>query len=437
VRIVLFVVVTGGAILVMPGAGAGTHEPFAFFSGTSSWPSQLLRALAVLLFGWFIDFTWRGTAETTRRVGARYFAVGTVPKTRIGSLVAYFRRNPKRASGFVWRRLQKGLMDATLWMWRPHVSVRGGRAAALRLHDGPRPAGPADDGGIDGTRIWRRYIRLLHGGPRLLRTLLWLAAAFCFALLEQQIFGGEAPDVPARGVGDRALFQTTTILAVVATIVLMVLVSDATILTWRFIRILRDRRTIYPQETVRRFAAQLGPELVTHAARPIAARIHDRNVGNRLQRNSILDPWIDAQLLADHTDAIARLIFFPLILLGLLFLARSPLFDNWSPDNVVIVILVTYLLWTIAMATMLNVSAESARRTALEAMRRDLLWLQGSGEKYRPLADRFPSLIRQVEELRKGAFAPFFEQPLVRAVLVPLGGAGGFQLLELLAFTRP
>jgi len=85
---------------------------------------------------------------------------------------------------------------------------------------------------------------------------------------------------------------------------------------------------------------------------------------------------------------------------------------------------------------MLNISAEIARRTALEAMRSDLMWLQGSGEKYRLLAERFPSLIVQVEQLRKGAFAPFFEQPLVRAVLVPLGGAGGLQLLELLSFSR-
>jgi len=436
VRAILFAAVIGGTALPMSGAGAGTHESFAFFSGASSWPSELLRALGVLLFGWFVDHTWRGTAETTQRVGARYFAVRTVPKTRLGSVAVYLRRNPKRAAGFACRRLAKGLRDATLWMWRPHVSVRSERTARRHLPDDRRATRLSDYGAIDGARIWRRYIRLLHGGPRFLRTALWLAVAFGFALLEQQLFGGEPPDVPARGLGDRALFSATTVIAVVATIVLMVLVSDATVLTWRFIRILRDRRTIYPPDTIERFATELGPELEKCAARPIAARIHDRNVETAPQRNSILDPWIDAQLLADHTDAIARLIFFPLILLGLLFLARSPLFDNWAPDNVVIVVLVTYLLWTIAMASMLNVSAEIARRGALEAMRRDLLWLQGSGEAYRPLAERFPSLIKQVEDLRKGAFAPFFEQPLVRAVLVPLGGAGGLQLLELLAFTR-
>jgi hypothetical protein len=435
-RATLFILVIGGGYLLIPGASAGTHEPLAFFSGVSSWPSELLRALAILLFGWFVDYTWRGTAETTRQVGAKYFDVKTVPKTRLGSVVTYFRRNPERATNFAWRRVVKGLRDATLWMWHPQISRRSDQASARRLLDDTQPTTTANDGGIDGTRIWRRYIRLLHGGPRFLRTVMWLFAVFCFALLETKLFGGESPEVPARGIGDRTLFYWTTVMAVVAAIILMVLVSDATILTWRFIRILRNKRTIYPQETIRRFAAELGPELADRAARPIAARVRDRTTANRQRRNSILDPWIDARLLADHTDAIARLIFFPLILLGLLFLARSPLFDNWSSANVVIVVLVSYLLWTIAMATMLNISAEMARRTALEAMRNDLLWLQGSGEKYRLLAERLPSLITQVEQLRKGAFAPFFEQPLVRAVLVPLGGAGGLQLLELLSFAR-
>jgi hypothetical protein len=31
---------------------------------------------------------------------------------------------------------------------------------------------------------------------------------------------------------------------------------------------------------------------------------------------------------------------------------------------------------------------------------------------------------------RKGAFAPFLEQPVVSAILVPLGSAGGVQLIE-------
>jgi hypothetical protein len=93
-------------------------------------------------------------------------------------------------------------------------------------------------------------------------------------------------------------------------------------------------------------------------------------------------------------------------------------------------------LWAIAMAVLLNIGAEMARRKAVEGMQRDLLWLQGSGARYKAMAERFPDMIEQVRTLRRGAFAPFFEKPLVQAILVPLGGAGGVQLLDLVLFAR-
>ncbi len=88
------------------------------------------------------------------------------------------------------------------------------------------------------------------------------------------------------------------------------------------------------------------------------------------------------------------------------------------------------------MAALLNYGAEAARRRRCERMQADLLWLKGAGPEYAGLAEQFPGLIDQVRNLRQGAFAPFFQQPLVRALLVPLGGAGGIQLLELLMFGR-
>ena len=79
---------------------------------------------------------------------------------------------------------------------------------------------------------------------------------------------------------------------------------------------------------------------------------------------------------------------------------------------------------------------ELARRRAVERMEADLLWLNGAGAAYKPLAEQYPGLIKQVRELRQGAFAPFFQQPLVQAILVPLGGAGGVQLLDYLLLAR-
>ena len=38
-------------------------------------------------------------------------------------------------------------------------------------------------------------------------------------------------------------------------------------------------------------------------------------------------------------------------------------------------------------------------------------------------------LLRRIEELREGAFSPFSQQPVVRAMLLPLGSLGGTALL--------
>jgi hypothetical protein len=39
-------------------------------------------------------------------------------------------------------------------------------------------------------------------------------------------------------------------------------------------------------------------------------------------------------------------------------------------------------------------------------------------------------MLRQIEGLRDGAFSPFSQQPVVRAMLLPLGGFGGTALLS-------
>lgn len=390
---------------------AGTFEPFSIFAGVSSWPSELLRALAVLLFGWFLDRTWTGTLVATEKVGKVYFP---------GLQLREISREP------FWKRL---LHDTKIWIGLKTLT------AGQNVLNPPNDA--RKDEAIDGSQVWRNYLLRLADGPRFVRLVLWLVITWIVVRTIMMLAGGEPPDVPARGEGDRELFRLTIWLSATATIILMILVSDATILTWQFIQVLRDKRTVYPRDTVQRFAADLGPKLSIRADRTISAEPLDRNDMSRPGRNSILDPWIDANLLADHTEGISRLIFFPLILLGLLFVARLQIFDNWSPNNVVMIVLVVFLLWMVGVATALNVGAEIARRRALDFMRQDLLWLKGSSNPDDvALAELFPSLIKQVEELRRGAFAPFFEQPLVRAVLVPLGGVGGLQLLELLTLVR-
>jgi 4-amino-4-deoxy-L-arabinose transferase-like glycosyltransferase len=185
---------------------------------------------------------------------------------------------------------------------------------------------------------------------------------------------------------------------------------------------------------------ELGPELQTLANRRIEAAVGERTVNGRggriARRNSLLDDWIDMRLLGEHTRAVGPLIVFPFILISLMIVARSRLFDNWQAGGGLLIVFAGFVLWSIAVAILLSFGAERARRKSLERMEADLIWLKGAGDVYAPLADQFSRLIDQVRALRQGAFAPFFEQPSVQALLVPLGGAGGIQLVEYLLFAH-
>ena len=95
-----------------------------------------------------------------------------------------------------------------------------------------------------------------------------------------------------------------------------------------------------------------------------------------------------------------------------------------------------YVVALIGLTVLLKQAAEATRKRALESMQADLRWLAGSGKPLADLVEPFKRLIAQVESNQGGAFAPYFDQPLLKAMLVPLGGAGGAQLFDYLLLGR-
>ena len=392
-------------LMAMRDTEAGMREPFAILNGVSAWPSQLLRTLVVVLFAWFLDESWCRCVQAVDRIEKKYgLSTGGAPASQ----------PPTDWARRIWGAI-------TVWFyWRPAVVSPGGQ--------------------VDGARLWQEYRLLMDDGTRALRVVVWSVLTgglfLVSAWLINQLSGGAYAEVPARGGTDRALFLSTLVVSGGAVIFLLVMVGDVTILTSRFVGMLKHGRTVYPAATIERFAAELGPQVEGEAVQRVAAAPNRRSgAASSSDRNSLLDDWIDARLLAEHTAAIGRLIVFPFILVALLVVARSQLFDNWYIGGAVLVGLVVYVLWSIAMAALLNYDAEQARQKALRGMEADLRWLNGA-----PGFDRFkgifPDLIDHVRKLREGAFAPFFEQSLVQAILVPLGGAGGVQLIQLLIYAR-
>jgi hypothetical protein len=148
-----------------------------------------------------------------------------------------------------------------------------------------------------------------------------------------------------------------------------------------------------------------------------------------VEKESPLDAWIDVRFLAEWTGRIGGIIYYPFIVLLLVIVARSSIFDNWDmPPS-----LVTVVLLSIAMASatvfILRRAAERLRRVSIDRLVTELVLEEGAASDEAKIK-QLRTVLDEVRQLGEGAFAPITSQPIVRAALLPLSGAGGIALLE-------
>lgn len=380
-----------------PDRACDTCEPMAWLEGVSAWPSHLIHLLALFTLLWTLDWAWADTVNQLR-CDADWLQLPRPPADpRVRQLLGHW------------------FESASVLFWKPG-----------RCHS------------CDFKQLWEQYVERGGAVPRTLRTLFWYAVTlFAVGLLFLGLSDGQVPEVPARGVEFRSLVAVTLYAAMLLLPLLIVAVADATLLLARFVRHLNRGRSVYPDATIALFAKALGSEHEALWTQRFCARPRERNGGcSDPQRHTLLDDWIDVQVVARRSAPVARLVIGPFVVLALLVVARSRLFDNWALTPAIAVGVSVYVAALIGLALLLKQAAETTRRRALESMQADLRWLAGSGKPTADLVEPFKRLIAQVENNQQGAFAPFFEQPLLKAILVPLGGAGGTQLFDYLLLGR-
>jgi len=77
--------------------------------------------------------------------------------------------------------------------------------------------------------------------------------------------------------------------------------------------------------------------------------------------------------------------------------------------------------------------AEGARNLALERFAHLLVKAKGQAGAS-TIGAQIEVMAREIQSLRRGAFAPFTEQPVVRALLLPISSAGGLTLFRYLGW---
>lgn len=377
-------------------------EPAAWLEGVSAWPSHAVHLLALVALVCILDVQWNRTRERFDK-DTRW--LGLDPAVSNKPVAARFSRD--------W------WLQHTIFSWST-------------------PHGAAEQATVQIATLWPALAHRAKAMARIARTLIGyvvtigLMTGLFFALSD-----GRVPEVPVRGPDHRSLVSMTLYAVLALLPMLMVAVADATLLTQRFIHHLDHGRSLYPDATLTRFAAKLGgPVQSALWLRRLAAVPWQRSYLVLPQRHTLFDNWIDVQLIGRRTAAVAPLIVGPLVLVALLVVARSRLFDNWAITMPVALAICAYLVWLVVLAVMLKRAAEKAREKALRRMQADLLWLMGAGSDWQPLVEPLKRLIDEVRNNQEGAFAPLFEQPLFKGLMVPLGGIGGAQLFDYLLLAR-
>ncbi len=150
--------------------------------------------------------------------------------------------------------------------------------------------------------------------------------------------------------------------------------------------------------------------------------------------DSIFDPLLDMHLIADRTEVLSGLIYYPFFALALFIGSRTPLFDNWNmPWQLGLLFLLSFTV-PIICALRLRNNAEDLRRIAMEKLSLCVLAQKGSDNP--KLLGQLEEAIKQVKFMEKGAFRPFTQQPWLKALFLPISSWSGFTILQFLITTN-
>ena len=335
-------------------SGTAVFEPFAFFSGISIWPSEMLRLIAALLAIHFI-IKAHIDLDANERELTRRFGLAKLPVEK-----------------WHWRKMRIGLRrwhkEHPDWMK-------------------PEPA-------ITAKEAWAAYLQRNQFWPRLIRVGVLLAIYAVFSIGLFALF--RTPVTPARG--DAAFCVDLWILlpAIAGLMLLTFYVVDAIRLSSNFIRIITGG------------VRQWEPEISESRGRIPPLEKED------------LARYYDIAFVAERTEVVAPLIWYPLVVLAMMVLARSTYFDNWTWAFSLILIFTLNALWAFGAAALLRRAAEQLRAAAISSL--EVLRIKSYKEPERQAM--FAELIGEIRGLKRGAFAPLSEQPFVRAVILPSGGLG-------------
>jgi hypothetical protein len=145
-----------------------------------------------------------------------------------------------------------------------------------------------------------------------------------------------------------------------------------------------------------------------------------------------LNDWIGLEFIVKLTDTDNKFIYYPILVIILLWISRLSYFDRWDMPPGLLIVILLGLGFSLSCAVRLRRRAEQFRNEALTRMWEKQVRLAGETNGSKGLAQKIDMLIDKMKAIRSGAFVPFLEQPWVRASLIFLTSGGGLTALQYL-----
>jgi hypothetical protein len=368
--------------------GSTCVEPFSLTSGVSIWMSVYLQLLAVVLSALFVLRVLMRFNAHMRELSQHYF-------------LDHDAADP--ASPCFARVLGAGLACWRVVWHRLCRFCRLGRRRDEVTTSAPSAAHPM-------RASWLEYRGRSNTCRRMLRVavlsliLLTLVAALYLAT-------GGGGNSPVRDAKLAVIYLDLRLLGVFLGGMLAFLVLDITLSSRRFI----DKLS----------AASVGAAPMHWPSEAAAGFPSDLHIDPER-----LSPWIALRLIAEHADLVMRLVLYPMVVLVVLVVARVPWFDTISMPPSILILYLLFAFYVFFDAFGIQRAANAARQRVCEHYRARLDVNRHALDADPRAGTELRFLIRQVSQLRDGAFQPLPARPLVRMALLPFG-ALGIGLLDL------
>jgi hypothetical protein len=376
--VVLLVATAGVLSIIAFDHGRPNGEPFSLVEGISIWPSALIRYVAVVLGVFFLGRGATEVAEDRQLIGQEYFGASSAPST--------------------------GGNNSTWWSW---IKDRA-RVLLINWEEEPREPSPEPDGQNRYVAVYREYAE--QGRPRYdwLRVGLLTALYYLFGVSLFMTLG--FPPRPYRGLLSAGTDFVILHGAVLLTVMTTFLALDATLLCRRFVRGLTRVHDHYPDEAWPTAPQLLGQE-------------RGFDYPPELMREILI-----IHLIAHHTKRVARLIYAPFVMVLLLAVARYPGWDYYPFPWSLVLLIALSLVVAVYSAAALRWTAERAREHILRRLKNRHSREAGSFLGQRVAQYRLA--MEEIQQEKGGAFRSWVQDPLVKAVMIPIGGMGGVLLFE-------